>query len=274
MKLKQPGCSLAGNAQKSARPVNAFTLIELLVVIAVIGILAALLFPALAAAKRKAQQGACLGNVKQLTLCSYLYATDTGTHANYDDNPQTYSLWMGNPNLSNQLKILICPSTQLESAVDANPGAADMPWVWNYPPSPDTYTGSYALNGWLYAKPVYSATDNPQFMMNKQSMIQKPSETPVFCDSIWVDCWPLETSPPSADLYNGNFTDEGMARCTIARHGGVIPAKASQNFDTSRRLPGAINVGMADGHVDLVKLENLWTLSWHLNWQTPSPRPQ
>ncbi|HEY3761243.1 MAG TPA: type II secretion system protein [Verrucomicrobiae bacterium] len=253
---------------------NAFTLIELLVVIAVIGILAALLLTALSAAKRKAQQSACLSNVKQLTLCSYLYATDTGTHANYDDNPQTFSLWMGNPNLSNQLKILVCPSTLQSTSGGPGPGAADMPWVWNNPPSPNTYTGSYALNGWLYSKTMYSATDNPLFMMNKQSMIQKPSETPVFCDSMWVDCWPLETSPPSTDLYNGNFTDEGMARCTIARHGGVIPAKASQNFDTTQRMPGAINVGMADGHVELVRLENLWQLSWHLNWQTPATRPQ
>ena len=64
------------NSQKDQAQQTAFTLVELLVVIAIIGILAAMLMPALNRSKQAAFKAACVSNMRQNAIAAQIYPND------------------------------------------------------------------------------------------------------------------------------------------------------------------------------------------------------
>src|SRR5262249_25227746 len=163
-----------------------------LVVMAIIGILAALLLTALSGAKLKAYRTQCLNNVKQLALGSFMYAQDNSRHAGYNTAAFPGGNWMGTLHEYASAKdILVCPSAPLQMPPPAKgnlQGYADRAWVRWTSDRKTMFYGSYGYNGWLYSdmKPSEPGDPKQKGVFTRESVVQKPAQTPVFFDENWV----------------------------------------------------------------------------------------
>jgi prepilin-type processing-associated H-X9-DG protein len=67
----------------------------------------------------------------------------------------------------------------------------------------------------------------------------------------------------ASNLSKGSTENVGFSRITLTRHGGVSPGEEFRTSSKNGMLPGAVNVVFSDGHAELIRLNDLWSLKWH-----------
>ncbi|MDB6034584.1 MAG: prepilin-type N-terminal cleavage/methylation domain [Verrucomicrobiales bacterium] len=220
----------AGCGLTSARKDRAFTLIELLVVIAIIGILAAMLLPALSQGKEAARRIACINNLRQLTQSLNMYADEQ--EGEYP--PRMQPFWPTRLLPYYQItNLLRCPSDR-QPVLDR----------------------SYVANGWDdFFRTTLDATNWMDFLDHKwpggmkEAFIQNASDTITFAEKL------RESAHYHLDLAQ----NDDVLQIEQRRHGSNVDGKGSgSNYAFADGSARFLRYGQALSPINLFGVTDEW----------------
>ncbi len=256
--LRSPSGRAAGKPTACAAPIGrgnrppsrAFTLIELLVVIAIIAILAAMLLPALARARAKAQRTHCMNSLRQISIHMQLYSDDNGDYfpahrnqsVNNTDPAISLTDWWGTAIIGyaqNQSNLYHCAALRGIMPIPFSP----LTWSWKF----DCHNVGYGYNGWFLGRHPYGPATLTVGGINfsadvrfKRSLVRKPSDCLIIGDK--------------------NPTDQGWWSSSLWWEAACMDATTSdarrEGIDPYRHLGTGVIV-FVDGHSEARKNANI-----------------